>query len=199
MDREDIPDMMANVRPTSNGAGLDVYSSQGDASFIVKTIHLSCSSDAYCGTSHKYGGIIIYGCDGESEWYTANRTHCKSGYLVIQDTDDNCNPPQKQYPNEPGIVHGAIYRRAFGESCQDRKVVGEGFAILNGRFKTTSVSFNAANDDYRDDNSWMHPDMARCVERVVESWKAAGSSFTNRQNYDVKDLLNQSDQSCFLV
>ena len=96
--------MMANVRPTSNRAGLDVYSSQGDASFIVKTIHLSCSSDAYRGIGHKYGGIIIYGHDGESEWCTANGTHCKSGYLVIQDTDDNCNPPQKQYPNEPGIV-----------------------------------------------------------------------------------------------
>ena len=64
----------------------------------------------------------------------------------------------------PHTVHGAIYRRAFGEPCRDKTVVGEGFAIINGKFKTTSGSFNAVNDDYHDDNSWMHPDMARCVE-----------------------------------
>ena len=56
-------------------------------SFRVDTIHISCKSDPYRGSSHLYGGIIIYVCQGEGEWCTPNGTHCKSGYVVIMETD----------------------------------------------------------------------------------------------------------------
>ena len=50
-------------------------------SFPFETIHISGKSDAYQGTAYRYAGVIIYSCDGKSEWQTANGTRCKSGYL----------------------------------------------------------------------------------------------------------------------
>ena len=55
--------------------------------FVVDTIHISCKSDPYRGGCFMYGGIIIYGREGEGDWYTANGTHGKSGYVVIVQTD----------------------------------------------------------------------------------------------------------------
>ena len=85
-------------------------------SFCVDTIHISCKSDPYRGSRFMYGGIIIYGREGEGDWYTANGTHGKSGYVVIMQTDtEEFKELQKKWPNEPGKVHGIIYRKAFGE------------------------------------------------------------------------------------
>ena len=90
-----------------------------------------------------YGGIIIYGREGEGDQYTANGTHGKSGYVVIMHTDtEEFKEQQKKWRNEPGKVHGTIYRKAFGESCNEVNVVGEGFGITNGEFKTISGAFN---------------------------------------------------------
>jgi len=178
----------ANARVNCDGSGIEVYSNLSGPSFTINTIHISCSSDAYRGPGHKYGGIILYGCDGKSEWYTTNGTHCKTGYLVIQDTDC-CTAPQHKYPNEPGEVHGAIYRDVFGESCVGRNVVGEGFGVENGEFTYISGVFNAANDEYRDCDRSMSLRIKRCLEQVVRIWKDAGSRFTDCQNHDVEMLL----------
>ena len=78
----------ANVRPSRDGSSFDVYPAHGNGpSFTVKTLHISCKSDTYRGSEHKCGGIIIYARKSETDWYTANRTHCKSGYVVIMQTD----------------------------------------------------------------------------------------------------------------
>ena len=54
-------------------------------------------------------------------------TRCKSGYIVIQYTDSNA---VKQWEGtEPGAVHGAVYRNAFGESVDNAYVVREGFSL----------------------------------------------------------------------
>ena len=76
-------------------------------------MRLSCQSDTY-QKGHRYGGVIIYLYNGKSDWRTANNTHCLSGYIVIQDTD--FKKSVKQWRNEPGQVHGAVYRNTFGES-----------------------------------------------------------------------------------
>ncbi|PFX12617.1 hypothetical protein AWC38_SpisGene23392 [Stylophora pistillata] len=152
------------------------------------------------GRSFKHGkllscGIIIYGRNDCDDWSTANGTHCKSGYVVIMQTDTKeFQDLQKKWQNEPGQVHGIIYREAFGESCKDVNVVGEGFAIMKGVFKTTSGAFNPSHgDDYHDDSWEMHPDSKKCVKKVVERWKTARSNFRECQNHAVKTLLSSKD------
>ena len=180
----------SNVRPSRDGSSFDVYPAHGfRPSFTVKTLHISCKSDTYRGREQKYGGIIVYARNGETNWYTANGTHCKSGYVVIMRTDTKEFQGQQNKWRERGIVHGTIYKIAFGESCDDATVVGEGFGIIDGKFKTTSGAFNPAHDDdYHNDTVYMHPDSARYVEAVVDIWKRAGPSFPARQNYSVQEL-----------
>ena len=152
----------ANVRPSRDGSSFDVYPAHGNGpSFTVKTLHISCKSDTYRGSEHKCGGIIIYARKSETDWYTANRTHCKSGYVVIMQTDTKEFQEKQNKWGERGRVHGNIYRIAFGESCDDVTIVGEGFGIIGGKFKTTSGAFNPAHgDDYHDNTVYMHPDSA---------------------------------------
>jgi len=120
---------MANVGEKADKSGLFVYSTkEKQPSLTVETIHISCSSDAYsdtCRKTHQYGGIIIYNRepstkhDGvvDGKQHTLQEWH---GYLVIKDTD--CKPkPQDEFPSEGGAVHGAIYRKVFGESCKEKK------------------------------------------------------------------------------
>ena len=182
----------ANVKRAPDGNSFDVYPAHGpdddQPTFTVTTLHLSCQSDTYCGRSCKYGGIIIYGHNSKGDWRTANGTHCKSGYVVILQTDTSSfKELQKKWPKEPGQVHGVIYRKAFGESCNDVNVVGEGFGLMDGVFTTNSGALNPAHGDcYHDFSSLMHKDSARFVEALVKIWKEAGPRFPNRQNYTVK-------------
>ena len=184
------PKFRANVRPARDRSSFDVYPANDcGPSFTVNTIHISCQSDTYLGSGHKYGGIILYARNGQTDWYTANGTHCKSGYVVIMQTDTReFEELQGRWYNEPGQVHGVIYRKAFGESCKGMKVVGEGFGIMNGGFKIISGVFNPADDEYHDNSSLMNEDSARCVEAVVNIWKGAGPNFPSKQNYSVKEL-----------
>ena len=168
----------------------------------VESLHLSCQSDVY-KPSRRYAGIIIYQRNGESEWRTANNTHCKTGYIVIQDTDSE--DVKKFISKEPGAVHGAVYRNAFGESVNQVEVVGEGFTVQNGflrrifrgKFGNTSKTFNSPPDsEWHDTERSMHPVSERCVKKVVNHWKEAGASFTSKQrNFKVKELMQDTDEN----
>ena len=181
---------LANVRPARDRTSFVVCPAHGyGPSFTVSTLHISCNSDTYRGTEQQYGGIIIYSRNGATDWRTANNTHCKSGCVVIMQTDTKAfKDLQAKWRNEPGKVHGIIYRKAFGESCKGMKVVGEGFGIMNGEFKIISRAFNPVHDDYHDNSSGMNQDSARYVEAVVNIWKRAGPNFPLRQNYSVLEL-----------
>ena len=154
---------------STDGSSFAVFPAHGSGpSFTVKTIHISCQSDTYLALDYKYGGIIVYARNVETDWYTANGTHCKSGYVVITQTDTKAfKILQAKWRHEPGQVLGIIYRKAFGESCKGLKVVGEGFGIMNREFKIISGAFNPVDDDYHDNNSSMNQDTARYVEAVV--------------------------------
>ena len=146
----------ASVSVEDNGKELVVYPSGGSGpSFSIKTIHISFKSDTYLGPHHKYGGIIVYGRNVETHWYTANGTHCKSGYVVIMRTDTSEFEDLQRRWDEPGRVQGIIYRKAFGESCKYENVVKEGFGIIEGKLKIFSGAFNLAkgNDLYQDDRA----------------------------------------------
>ena len=131
----------ALVDPLDDGTSFDTrWLVDGATNFTVKTLNLSCKSDAYQRREHKYGGIIIYGRNGQGDWRTANGTHCMSGYVVIMQTDTTAFKDLQTKWNEPGKVHGIIYRKAFGESLKDPEVtaVGEGFGLQHD---TTTKSF----------------------------------------------------------
>ena len=106
---------------------------------IVETMHVSCKSDTYQEAHNYIARVIIYQYNGKLEWRTANNTHCKSGYIVIQDTESE--NVEKLKCKEFGQVHGAVYKNAFGES-KKKSVVGEGFVIQNGEIKFNSGVFN---------------------------------------------------------
>ncbi|CAB4015556.1 Hypothetical predicted protein [Paramuricea clavata] len=156
----------------------------------VKTMHISCKSDRY-QEAHNYAGVIIYQYNGKSDWRTANNTHCKSGYIVIQDTDSE--NVEKLKSEEFGQVHGAVYRNAFGEP-KTKSVVGEGFAIQNGEIKFNSGVFNNPQGSvFHDDHRWMNELSKHCVRKIVEEWMTAGLSGVKQRNFEVKELLGDFD------
>ena len=73
-------------------------------------------------------------------------------------------------------------------------MVGEGFGIMNGKFKIISGAFNPVDDNYHDNSSRMNQDSARYVEAVVNIWMNAGPNFPEKQNYSVKELDDLSDR-----
>lgn len=108
-------------------------------------------------------------------------------------TPKNLKSYKKKWVNEPSQVHGIIYREAFGESCNNVNVVGEGFGIMNGEFLTKSFVFNSSNDDYHNDSWEMHAHSTKCVRKVVEWWKKAGSNYLDCPNHSVKSLLSSDN------
>ena len=161
----------------------------------VESMHISCQSDTY-QPGHNYAGVIIYEYDGKSDWRTANNTHCKSGYIVIQDT--NSDKVKKWIGIEPGAVHGAVYRNAFGESVSNAHVVGEGFSLQHEAVEkfgiNSSVFNNPIGSDFHDHRRRMHELTEHCIRRVVEYWKTAGPSWIIRRNFEIKQLLKDLPQ-----
>ena len=184
----------AHVKKQQDSFSVGPLGSNEGEVFHIYTIHISSKSDPYCKSEFNYGGIIIYAMEkrkGKGEWLTGKG---KSGYVVIMQTNtEKFNKLKKIWPNEPGKVHGIIFRRAFGKSCNEVNVVGEGFSIMSGKFKIISGVFNPSHGDNYHDDSWkMHSVSAECVEKVVEEWKGAGRIFRGK-NYSVKSLLSSDN------
>ena len=114
--------------------------------------------------------------------------------------DTGTEKVKKYQEKSPGLVHGAVYRSAFGEECTARHVNAEGFSVLKGEFKINSGVFNPAKDGYHDDKRCMHPVSARCIRKVIEFWKNAGKEYHSCRNFAVKDLLrdNRQDRPPFI-
>ena len=104
--------LAANVGPSRDENSFDVYPAHGGGpTFTVKTLHISCKSDTYRGSEHQYGGIAIYARNYETDWYTENKTHCKSGYVVIMRTDTK----EFQEKQTTDGARGAKYMEPFTE------------------------------------------------------------------------------------
>ncbi|CAB4006853.1 Hypothetical predicted protein [Paramuricea clavata] len=103
---------------------------------------------------------------------------------LIQDTDSE--NVKKWKSKEPGAVHGAVYRNAFGESVNEAEVVGEGFAIRKEKFAMCSGVFNnPQGSEFHDHRRRMHELSEHCVRKVVEHWQTASLEGT----FEVKALL----------
>ncbi|CAB4025961.1 Hypothetical predicted protein [Paramuricea clavata] len=157
----------------------------GKEKVVVKTMRLSCQSDTY-QKGHRYGGVVIYLYNGKSDWRTANNTHALSGYIIIQDTDSK---NVKQWRSEPGQVHGAVYRNAFGESVNNAKVVGEGFAFREKFEMVSGVFNNPSGSEFHDSRKRMNEASVHCLRKIVtDYWKYGGSSYIGH-TFKIKDLL----------
>ena len=183
----------AHVKKQQDSFSVSPLGSNEGKVFHINTIHISSKSDPYLGDELKYGGIIIYAFkgEGEEEWRKIEGTEDGSGYVVIMQTEtDTFKELQKEWWNEPGKVHGIIFRKALGKSFNEVNVVGEGFSIMSGRFETISGVFNPSHGGIYHDESWkMHSVSAQCVGKVVEKWKEARGNFRAR-NYSVKSLFS---------
>lgn len=184
----------AHVKKQQDSFSVGPLGSKEAKVFHIRTIRILSKSDPYLddkNNKYKYGGIIIYAYKGKKEWRPIEDG---MGYVVIMQTDSKkFKGLRRKWPNEPGKVHGIIFGEAFGKSCKEMNVVGEGFSIMSGRFETISGVFNPSHGDiFHDDSLKMHSVSADCVEKVVEEWKGAGRIFRGK-NYSVKSLLSSDN------
>lgn len=138
----------------------------------VSTLHLSCSSDIY-EASHDYAGFILYSHNRKTDW-RLNGVHCKTGYIVVCDTN-SCNVAHIiHFGKSQGQVHGAVYKSVFGEDVSV-DTIGEGFAVQGGRFKWNSGVFNAKDTQYHDGRRAASEQAERYVSKVLSQWMSAGN------------------------
>ena len=102
--------------------------------------------------------------------------------------DTSTKKVKKYQAKSPGLVHGAVYRSAFGEECTEREVNAEGFSVMNGEFKINSGVFNPAQDGYHDNKKYMHKLSARYIKKVVDKWMEAADNFYGSRNFKIEDL-----------
>ena len=184
--------LAANTRWHKESGSIVVTSTKSefpDLSF--QTIRLSCASDPYRPGKDNYAGFILFGLKSDrivtQDWWL-NGKHCKSAYLVIQDTDSE---GVKRYIGKaPGQVHGAVYWNVFGEGADVTKAIGEGFAWRNGELRLNSATFNIRKDSngaYHDGEKVISKEMEKCVGKILVDWRDHSSL---GKTYKVKDLLD---------
>ena len=82
-------------------------------------------------------------------------------------------------------------------------VVGEGFALRNGKYKVERFEINSGvfnnpkGSLYHDERRRMHELSEHCVRKVVEYWKTAGPSWVRQRTFEVKKLLEDFDTTPF--
>ena len=163
-----------------------VPKSSGHPKIHVETLHLSCKSDVYV-PGHNYGGIVLYSHNGQTDW-RLNGIHCKTGYIVILDTDSE--KVKRSKATSQGVVHRAVYKCIFGEDPAP-DTIGEGFAYLDGEYRWSSWTFNGADTVYHDGRKRISEQAESCVGKVLTIWQQEGSvckSLPICQNYSVLSL-----------
>lgn len=154
----------------------------------VTTLHLSCASHVYRDHSKNYAGFVLYSHNDQTSWML-NRRKCKSGYIVIQDTDSF--GVRRYLGTSPGVVHGAVYKNVFGEDIGER-TVGEGFSVMGGVTKWNSYTFNAHDDYYHDSRKGISQVAQENIEIVLNDWMYFGKKWhclPTKRNYDVQNRL----------
>lgn len=162
----------------------------------VTTVHLSCSSHVY-QPDHDYAGFILYAHKGKTDW-TLNGVHCKSGYIVVQDS--NSEDVKRYIGKAEGQIHGPVYMNVFGEDVGD--TIGEAFSLKDGSFVRHSGTFNnrtyEKSEDHKaskyhdDDRSTISEEGVKCLKEVIKEWKRAGVNdkrLPSGRNWKVTELL----------
>ena len=174
----------ARIAPSHDAIFIDSVEPARDPTFKLTVVHLSCASDPY-QNGNDYAGFILYSHDGKTDWYLNGR-HCKTGYLIIQNTSKQ--EVQRYRGTGDGVVHGAVYKNVFGEDIGN--TVGEAFAYVDGTFKWRSHAFNTRYpSSYHDGDKEMAEITKKCVSKVLEEWRACEGYLPTCRNYEIKDLL----------
>jgi len=154
------------LRLRSGGLEIDQNGEvQAQGGFKVTSYHVSCRSKK--PESGNYFGIVLYKKGSSTEW-TLNGIKVRCGYIYI--TDESCNT---EFQGEPGIGHGAAYRRLFGERISG-DVISGGFAIKNGQWLFNSGSCNQGHE-FSDGKREMNAHEQRFVKTAVTQWMRTGS------------------------
>ena len=158
---------------------------EGQRGIKLTHIRISGESDAY-QDGHNYAGFILYahGDPVKTDWYL-NGKHCKTGYLVIQDSSKK--EVQRYIGKAEGMIHGAIYKNVFKEDVGN--AVGEAFAYRGGVFTWRSSTFNARSDGYHDKHREMAAITECCVGYVLQQWKESRGRLPSCRTYEVKNIL----------
>ena len=112
-------------------------------------------------------------CTRMTDWIL-NRVHCKSGYIVVRDTNSCKVAHIIHFGNSQGQVHGAVYKSVFEEDVSNN-TIGEGFAVQGGKFKWNSGVFNSKDTAYHDGRRVASEHAERYVSKVLSQWMDAGT------------------------
>jgi hypothetical protein len=176
----------ASIAPSHDAVFIESAEPERHPAFKLTVIHLSCASDAY-QQGNDYAGFILYShdIDGKTDWYL-NGKHCKTGYLVIQNTAKQ--EVQRYKGIADGLVHGPVYMNVFGEDIGN--TVGEAFSYIDDTFKWRPHALNTRYpSSYHDQDKEMAEVTKKCVSKILEEWKACEGYLPTCRNYEVKDLL----------
>ena len=178
----------ARTNPEGDTIFIDHSSGRQDKRISFTSIRLSCESHPYVA-GDPYAGFILYayrksGGDAITDW-RLNGKHCKSAYLVIQNTT---SADVKRYiGSAPGMIHGAVYWNVFGKGESPYLAVGEGFAFRKGNEEWNSGVFNAnEGDGYHDNDRHISAAAVKCVTNIIWDWQ---KNSVLGKTYRVKDLL----------
>eukprot|EP00408_Alexandrium_pacificum_P015071 CAMPEP_0171217034 /NCGR_PEP_ID=MMETSP0790-20130122/32482_1 /TAXON_ID=2925 /ORGANISM="Alexandrium catenella, Strain OF101" /LENGTH=193 /DNA_ID=CAMNT_0011682821 /DNA_START=163 /DNA_END=744 /DNA_ORIENTATION=- len=168
-----------HIKELRNNGAIDkviadaVSRANGKPGLLIKSLHLSCSSDKFTGKD--MAGMVLWAYKGSQHW-NLNGRHYQSGYVYIKDMVNIQSLQTAQ-----GQVHGKLYRSLFG--CDpDGSVTATGFAYKAGVWRWNSGTFNAnAADGYHyDDDSAASAEEMKLIKKVVELQPGATVSLASQ-------------------
>ena len=84
----------------------------------------------------------------------------------------------------------------FGENIGN--TVREAFSYVDGTSKWCSHSFNTRYTSYHNQDKEMAEITKKCIDKILEEWKACEGCLPTCRNYKVKDLIQQTIRTVFL-
>ena len=94
--------------------------------------------------------------------------------------------------NTNSIVHGSLFKWLFNQEI-DARVVGTGFAYVNGEWKFNSYSIHTSADPYHDREKGMSKLELEMVQKVIEQVYKT-HRWRTQPNIDVVEILSANDK-----
>jgi cold shock CspA family protein len=116
---------------------------------VISDIHIASRSDKF-NPKKNYVGLIIYLCDGKSN-FILNNVECRTGDIYIKESSwilKNTRERRKGRAN----YHARLFHWIFG-SWKTKKLnfVSSGFSYVYGKWVFNSQTLNTMNPDHNDD------------------------------------------------
>jgi hypothetical protein len=140
-----------------------------------------CVSNMSCRyvENSRYAGLAVYTCIQEQS--TNQHVTCQI-FVKLSKWIDDMKRNDKSLDSEPGQVHGALFKLAYGESysLNSKRVLACGFSIQGRNFVPNSF-LNSANSLYQDEDRAAHPiEMVHISDAVLQFWDEMAMVETNK-------------------